>query len=378
MWLALSPAVASRAAEASERVKEWVHKQLASEPDVQCEPSTVGALALYYHCVAKASRLDSDATRAQRWREQLTRLLLPPPLPPWLSTYLDQACLLAWLMADGSPASLGQFAPLDHAMEREGKHLLTRTDTESRQRFFQVLRYFSLRLPDPAAQLPLGVLLAAWPGVLAPAPALLSLVHGTAAELLVCLHLVKVGGGTAALEVYIREGVRYLLATKRPVDSSQQQYAIFPDEAGQHQAAAQFSAELSWRRGDLGQALVLYEAHALLLDPELVKFAHLVGLCTLLRTTIATTEVQGISLYQGTTGVAHLYRYLYRQSNLPAYLKGYEFWLDSSCQLLASTDGAAATSPPPADPLRYGLVGTGLVLLSASTGLELCWEEILI
>lgn len=378
MWPALSPAVASRIAEASERVKERVHKQLASEPDAQCELSTVGALALYYHCVAKASRLDSDATRAQQWREQLTDLLLPPPLPPWLSTYLDQVCLLAWLMADSLPASLGQFAPLDHAMEREGKYLLKRSDAESRQRFFQVLRYFSLRLPDPAPQLLLQTLLDAWPGALAPAPALLSLVHGTAAELLVCLRLVKAGGGTAALEAYIREGVRHLLAAKRPVDSSQQQYAIFPDKAGQHQAEAQFSAELSWRRGDLGQALVLYEAHALLLDPELVKFAHLVGLYTLLRTTTATTEVQGISLYQGATGVAHLYRHLYRQSNLPAYLKGYEFWLDSSCQLLDSEGNAAATSPPLADPLRYGLVGTGLVLLSANTGLELGWEEVLI
>lgn len=373
----LAPVGAGCAAEPSQRAWQWVHEQLPGEPSSQHLLPAVGALALYHHCVAKAFGFSSSATRAQRWRAHLAARLLPLPSYPWPLAYLDQACLLAWLAADSLEETPSLLTSLDHKVAQEGQRLLKSHDASSRQLFFQVLRYFSLRLPDPAARSLLGDMLTIWPGTLTSAPARLSLVQGAAAELLVCIRLARAGVGATTLVPYVHEGVRHLLTTKRPVDSSQQHYAIFPNEAAQIATASSFSAELSWRRGDLGQALLLYEAHALLSDPELAKFADLVGLNTLLRTTIPATEVQGTSLYRGAAGVAHLYRQLYSYSSQHAYLKGYEFWLTHTCQWLP-TDHSTVASEPTTDLLRYGLVGMGLVLLSASTGQSLGWEVALL
>lgn len=373
----LAPVLAGCATEPSQRAWQWVHAQLPSEPDLKQPLPALGALALYHHCVAKALDLDPRTARAQRWRTHLATRLLPWPSYPWPLAYLDQACLLAWLVADGSADAPGLLASLDHRLAQQGQRLLEGPDASNRHLFFQVLRYFSLRLPDSAVQSLLRAVLTAWPGILTPAPARLSLVHGAAAELLVCIRLAKAGMGATTLVPYVREGVRHLLTTKRPVDSSQQHYAIFPDETDQLAAAPSFSTELTWQRGDLGQALLLYEANALLGDPELVKFADLVGLHTLLRTTASATEVRGTSLYQGAAGVAHLYRQLHSYSSQAAYLKGYEFWLTHTCQWLP-TEYSAVTGAPATDLLRYGLVGVGLVLLSASTGQELGWEAALL
>ena len=374
----LGPVGAGCATEPSRRAWQWVHAQLPSEPDPEQALPALGALALYHHCVAKALDLEAAAARAQRWQVQLATRLLPLSPFPWPPAYLDQACLLAWLVTDGLADAPGLLAPLDQHLARQGQLLLAGPDTRNRPLFFQVLRYFSLRLPDAAVPPLLRAVLSAWPnGWAAAAPARLSLVQGAAAELLVCIRLAKAGMGTTTLVPYVCEGVRHLLTAKRAVDSSQQQYAIFPDEANQPADGPRFSAELSWRRGDLGQALLLYEAHDLLGDPELVRFADLVGLHTLLRTTALATDVRGISLYQGAAGVAHLYRQLHRHSPQAAYLKGYEFWLSRTCQWLPAAYPAAADAPVP-DLLRYGLAGVGLVLLSASAGQELGWESALL
>jgi hypothetical protein len=347
-----------------------LHAQLARLPWPACPLPQLAGLTLYHYCVAKSSGRTPDAALAQAWLAQSMAQLHPLPAA-WVPALLDQAALLAWLNVDGLAEPAALLTELDGHLHQEALRLQSgiATDTVSRQAFFQVLRYFSLRLP--AAHPHLRAVIEAWPATPAPPSNWLGLVQGTAAELLICIRLAQAGVQTDRLTHFVREGLRYLLAAKGNVDFSRQRYAVFPDKLVSPAGHPIFSAEMSWRRGDLGQALLLYEAHALLQDPEIAYFADLVGLQTLLRTTSSTTEIASASLYRGSAGVAHLYRRLYQLSRQPAYLRGYEFWLGQTHSWLPATLSAR----PVQDALRDGLAGVGLVLLSARSEQEINWEN---
>lgn len=370
------PLPSLRLASAQHHAAGWqqVHAQLARLPWPTCPPLQLGGLTLYHYCVAKCSGHLPDAALAQAWLTQLVAQLPPLPVPAWAPALLDQACLLAWLNADGLAVPATLLPALDEHLHQEALRLAAglATDAASRQAFFQVLRYFSLRLP--AAYPQLRAVLEVWLATSTPPAHRLGLVQGAAAELLICIRLAQAGVQVDQLTHVVREGLRHLLATKRAVDFSQQHYAIFPHELPPPAGRPLFSAELSWCRGDLGQALLLYEAHALLQDPELAHFADLVGLHTLLRTTLPATGVASAALYHGAAGVAHLYRRLYQLSHQPAYLRGYEFWLGQTHSWLP----AALTASPAPDALRDGLAGVGLVLLSARSEQEIAWANSLL
>ena len=139
-------------------------------------------------------------------------------------------------------------------------------------------------------------------------------------------------------------------------------------EAGE----ATYSAELSWHRGDLGQALLFYESHDLLPDPELAKIAELVGLNTLLRTSQADNNLGSAAWHRGASGVAHLYRQLHRISRHPAYRTGYQYWLGQTQQWLPAALAANSTMP------LADLAKVGLVLLEAQSEDGLGWDAIVL
>jgi hypothetical protein len=172
--------------------------------------------------------------------------------------------------------------------------------------------------------------------------------------------------------------VQRLLTLRHPVDFAEQHYAVFPYQVHRATGVASFSAELSWRRGDLGQAVLLYEAQDLLQDAELANIAELVGLNTLLRTTIPATQVTSSLLGQGAAGVAYLYHKLfYASGQRPAYRQGYQFWLAQTQHWLGEELAAGFYEHRQGD-LLDGLAGVGLVLLSALSGAQLRWDAVVL
>ena len=350
-----------------------VHELLPDHPAAASSLAEIGALLLYYQRVAQVSGQPADAQRARAWLTGLSARLLPLPATAGPPTYADQACLLAWLDAKGGlsvgPTLLRDFDErLQHAALRE----LAEANPAWQDFFFQVLRYFSLRVPTPIVQLRLQVLLDSWPYLRTSAARGAGPLPGRVGQLPVLIRLAQAGYQVDQLTHCIREGLRQLLATRRDVDFLGQSYSIFPDE---HRAAGEsaFSAELSWRRIDLAHALLLYQAHDLLQDPELAKFAELTALHTLLRTPDLATRPDAEPLYPAAAALARLYRQLRRLSNYPAYLEGYEFWLAQTRQWVLAAQTANAGRPAKAGQAQ-GLAEAGLVLLAASTPTEPAWE----
>jgi hypothetical protein len=368
-----------------------VHHLLAERSGQVATLAELQALGSYYYHLYKAFGHPADAHAAQRMLAGLATQLAQPGGSSCPAGHADYACALAWLSkhlaAEGLPVPLAgaRLAGLDHELLQLGLHAPGQPTGSSRRTFFRVVRYFDLRRPAPVALAALRQLLAApllagvGPGEPpGGAPLRLDLAGGLASELLTISRLANAGIDDQRLQWYVREGVRQLLSVKQAIDFSGQRYALFPYqvEAGSQEPA--FSAELSWRRGDMGQALLLYTASELFADTELTSLAELVGLNTLLRTTAESTGVASATFQRGAAGVAQLYYRLYVASNqLPHYYQGYLFWLRETQRWLGQELAGNLYQPREAT-LREGLPGVGLVLLAAATGTGHNWDDLLL
>lgn len=377
----------------AEHTWQQVHRLLArADEQARFLPEVLG-LAIYHYCVYKAFGQASAAALAQRllqqvaqqaaWSNQLAE-------QTYSANWFDQACSAAWLSAritaeglspTAMPALLADFDT------RLLKHALSRQPLLSRQVHTQIVRYFTIRLADATtdARAFLTSLLTARA---APSPWATQLVaplaqtpvgleYGLVAELRSLISLHQAGIQTGDPLAQLRHGIRYLLAARREVDFLNQKYSIFPCYAHTQTESATYSAALTWPHGDLGPALLLCEAYKLLDDSELNTISDLVGLNTLLRTTPATTEIVSAQLYRGAAGTAHLYRKLHQVSGLPAYEQGAQFWLGRTHELLQEELGKGVYLQRENN-LRQGLVGIGLVLLSAVAEGTLDWDDTLL
>ena len=359
-----------------------VHQVLTSTSPASSSPPDLFGLAIYHYCVYKAIGQE-HALLAYRSFGQLIAHLDQHPATGWTGPALNQVCMVAWLSSQPVPegfltaAAQATLARLDQALQAEAFRLLQLSDGTSRGNFFRVVRYFALRPPVPFISHCLRQLLAAPLLFTSTEPLQLGLSAGLADELLVLIGLHQSGNQADDIKQRVYAGIQRILATKRDVDFSEQQYAVFPYQVHSQLKEASFSSELSWRRGDIGQSLLLYKAHGLLQDPELLNIAELIGLNTLLRTTSDNTEIAGSQVDKGAAGLAYLYHKLCQISGNGAYQRGQIFWLAQTQHWLQQELATGFYEHRQGD-LLEGLVGVGLVLLSATTEKELEWDKIVL
>jgi hypothetical protein len=366
-----------------------VHRILTNRDWISASlPELLGS-STYAFCFYKIFGQKQDALLACHLFE---RVALRPEwysIKVWPAEQLDYACMAAWLNArlvvEGLQVDHVLLAEVDQALGEVAEHVIQHPDTFNRSRFFRILRYFSLRLPGQQAAHFLQRLLvwfSAAKGDLHKVPVTqtqvsLGLDAGLAAELLVLIRLHALGLQNEGLKNLIVKGIIGILALKRNVDFQDGRFAVFPYQVHSQTEETTFSPTLSWRRGDIGQSLLLYQAHAHLQEPELAKIAELVGLNTLLRTTIKDTGIVSSQLYDGAAGVAHLYARLYRLSGQDKYQKGQRYWLGQTQSWLRQ-ELLTGYYQQRENEVKQGLVGVALVMLSTMTDLDLDWEAALL
>ena len=372
-------------------MQSWqqVHNLLLARTKRVRTLAELSSLSSYYYWVYRAFRRPPDLATAQRMLVQLLTHLRQQTAPRWSDELLDFACAAAWLSQHlaaaglATPQAIPLFAGLDQELEQQTQRWADQPATLRRSYFFQVVHYFSLRQSSATATKVLQRLLAApvianpalrWLSL--PAQALeLGLDKGVAAVLLRLIGLAQSGSQEQSVQAYVRVELAQLLALKQDVDFYGQRYALFPYQVLGAAREPAFSTELSWRRGDIGLALLLYRASKLFGDAELWKIAELVGLNTLLRTTRETTQTASSQFRQGAAGVAHGYQRLYEASDyLPKYYQSYLFWLQETQRWLHE-ELLTNCYQQRENTLSEGLPGVGLVLLSAATGTSFAWDE---
>jgi hypothetical protein len=355
-----------------------VHARLADQLAAGSAAPGFANLTVYQYCVHLALQAEPGANVLveTRFQQLTTQLEQQRWLGTWPLTQLDQACGAAWLSARLAQPAIALLW-LDEALHAEAVRLQRQPDMGSRQCFFRVLRYFSLRLPASGIRERLQALLALPLHLPAEEPLPLGLVDGLAAELLLLLKLHKAGIQPTVILARLREGITQLLTLRRPVDFLETHYSIFPHHVAPGVEEAVFGAQLSWQQGDIGQSLLLYKAHEQVLDEEIFKIAELVGLNTLLRTTTHSTEITTSQLAQGAAGVAYLYAKLFEVGSHAAYRTGHVFWLGQTHKFLRQELASDFYRHKEGD-LAHGLVGVSLVLLTSLTELELGWDTLVL
>ncbi|UYZ61181.1 glycoside hydrolase family protein [Hymenobacter latericus] len=341
----------------------------------------LGELAVYGYCVDKSLNRPADPALTQRLYRRLPEQL-DELLPSLLAWQLDTLCAAAWLQAAWSaegvalPGAAAQLAQLDEQVQQRAVQLSQTASRENRRAYFRSLRYLNLRRPMSEPLLWRLLEGGLPPLVFCPGQAVpLGLNGGLAGELLLLLHLHRDGVAVPGLDQHLRVSLQLLFSARQSVDFQAGHYSVFPYELRGSAGEPAFSAELSWQRGDLGLALLFYEAAALFDDQELFKTAELVGLNALLRTSTAETLVTTAGWQRGAAGLATLYAKLHQLSGQPAYRAGYDHWLGQTQRWLPQALQAEqqVTTAAVSDTIRVGLV-----LLSALKGKVLLWESALL
>lgn len=335
-------------------------------------PPSVGS-AIYYYLRHRTTGSPAYLARAQALFEGSTTAAIGPgTLAP-----TDGLAGLAWLAAHlpgvGRTSALQQ---LDERLFYQARRLLEAPAAGGSPTLWRTLHYFTRRLASRNVADYLHDLLAGLsrPGTwaaLARAGAgsgqrlPLGVVGSSTSEIILLVEIGAAGIQPGPVQQQVQQRVTQLLATKGEIDFSAGRYSAFPalvDKAGN----PLFSNQLSWMRGaDLGAALALYKAHALLGDAELRNIAELVGLNTLLRTGPDTTHLRGAQFCRGALGVAYAYARLHLLSEHPAYHRAYHYWCGRAEQWLATELAAGYYAQRRVDSLG-GALGVGLMLLFAA------------
>lgn len=169
------------------------------------------------------------------------------------------------------------------------------------------------------------------------------------------------------IATYLYEQVETLGDGITVVDSQLDNYSFFPRWAESNSNTIVVSNVISWSEGDLGQVSLFYKAAQVLGIPTYEAIAEQIGLYTLTRRTINSTEITHSNLCSGSLGLAFIYRALCKRNI--AYNAGYAYWQQESLILLNEDLKANHFETNPFD-LLDGLIGVALLLHSFSQPAE--------
>lgn len=201
-----------------------------------------------------------------------------------------------------------------------------------------------------------------------------SLAGGQPAYLLILLQALEKGISIDRNYMAITRGISYMLQVKQDVDNESAQYSFFPESVNSVTHQRTYSNRLGWNGGDLTEALLLYHAADTLSNQKYLQVADIVGTSSLMRITEEETLCTDAGFYAGASGVAQMYKTLHRLRPLPAYEKGYYFWMEKTMDFLEHELESGLYRTREKD-LMNGLVGIGLTLLSFIHEKELSWSR---
>ena len=203
------------------------------------------------------------------------------------------------------------------------------------------------------------------------------LAHGMSGLLMVLANIYQGGCARTEIEPILREGLQFMLATKREALPTTGKQSRYPSFANPDQSEPLFSDRLAWCYGDLNILLCLYRLYPILQDPAILREARALGQEVLQRKDPEKNGVHDAHFCHGAAGVAQIYQAIYRASGEAVYQEAYEHWIDITRNFL-QRDINQKTFKDKANSLLEGIVGAELVLLSHDYQKDLNWEQLLL
>ncbi len=144
---------------------------------------------------------------------------------------------------------------------------------------------------------------------------------------------------------------------------------------------------LAWCYGDLGIGISLWHAAQVLDDETVKKKALYILELTTKRRDLQQNRLLDAGLCHGTFGVAHIYRYMHKETGLAHFKETSEFWLEEALKMDTHKDGYAGYMQWRGDGkaqwrketnLLEGVAGIGLALISYLAPFETKWDQCLL
>jgi len=150
-------------------------------------------------------------------------------------------------------------------------------------------------------------------------------------------------------------------------------------------------ARLAWCYGDLGVCTTLWQAGAALRQESLKAVALDIARHNATKRDLAAAQVQDACFCHGSSGIAHIYHQLHRQTGEALFREAADFWYGETLAMATFEDGLAGyktyagTDPRQGNGewhnmpgLLEGVAGIGLSLVAAVADFEPAWDEALL
>ncbi len=349
-------------------------------------------LILYYYTLHKVYNKDENAERFESVLNDYLKLLSSHSSN--IQSQADHFIYGLFILSEPENSSFvnsttrSQIERIDHNLFNYAFAVLREKQTDNLQYITTIINYFTSKLPEGKYAEYLNQLLplifnciekytdynAAKNGT---TQALyLGFGNGLAGLLLSLVNLHMVGIKNDQTEKVITKAIKYIFSLKREIDFSPGNYSMFPYRVNRHEKDIAYSSQLSWANSDLNHSILFYKSDQILHNHNLHRIAELIGLNTLIRKDIASTQVMNSCFFNGAAGVAESYRALYQLSKQTAYKEGYEYWIDKTMFYLDQEIKENKHLHPNFNFLK-GLTGVGLTLLSHISQDELSWNKLL-
>jgi lantibiotic biosynthesis protein len=204
----------------------------------------------------------------------------------------------------------------------------------------------------------------------------MGLAHGLPSVLKFCLECFSQGICRDESKQLAKQLIKFLIANTNMNDSG----SYFPYFV-QDGMTINTPSRLAWCYGDLGVALILYQAGMCFNDHSLLNFALKVLRHNTTRKKSSEIRVFDAGFCHGSSGIVHIYNKMWKYTRDPLFMEACDYWVKQTLRYAISDENGVIFYKR--DPIKNvneeawglleGFAGIGLTLLSYLTG-DFSWD----
>jgi lantibiotic biosynthesis protein len=201
------------------------------------------------------------------------------------------------------------------------------------------------------------------------------LAHGLCGLSLILLYaLPYLKQQAKAIEV-VKGSIDFILKQKVAASPAQGQYSCFPIEMLLQTGRVHRYSRLAWCYGDLNEVLLLCRASNWITNTNYKYIAEKVGIYSTSRKAPGETMSIDSHFCHGSAGLATYYKTLYAETANKNYLEAYEYWINTTVNLVDKEMAEGRYKENPAG-LLEGWAGVALVLADYVSEIKVEWSKV--
>jgi lantibiotic modifying enzyme len=209
----------------------------------------------------------------------------------------------------------------------------------------------------------------------------LGLSHGNPSIAIILARMLQSNIRTNETRSLLEKNISWILDKEQAMDS----LSIFPSTWADKNNSDSFHSRLAWCYGDLGIAIVIYQAGLITNNTEWKDESIKIALHASERRDPAETVIRDTALCHGSIGVAHIFNRLYQYTDIEDFKNAAEYWYLQALDLFDTPQGMKTYRNIKdgfvlelETGLLEGIAGIGLGLIASISDIEPKWDRVLL